>query len=145
MLQPPLFLQSFFPAQSLASVLQPPLPLQSFLPRQQLFAPELPAGALEPDSAALAVDVRDVSAFELSLQPEMRPATAVAVRRARGASLFSMRLSYHAPANRSVARRSASRIPGSIAEWPASGTMMSSASGHFCDSSHALLAGQTTS
>src|SRR5689334_8406435 len=73
MLQPPLPLQSFLPAQSLASVLQPPLPLQSFLPRQHSL---WPADA-EPEGACAGFALSLVgSACVFSAQPETRPATA---------------------------------------------------------------------
>src|SRR5688500_17288207 len=58
-LQPPLFLQSFLPAQSLApSTLQPPLPLPSFWPLQQALAPAAAAaGSPLPPAGDLASGV----------------------------------------------------------------------------------------
>ena len=46
---------------------------------------------------------------------------------------------------RSVAETSSWMLPGSNAEWPASGTMRRSASGHTRCNSQALVAGQTIS
>src|SRR4029078_3117146 len=45
----------------------------------------------------------------------------------------------------SVASTSAATIPGSETAWPASGTITSFDSGHAVWSSHALIAGHTTS
>src|SRR5690606_10009530 len=49
------------------------------------------------------------------------------------------------PANLSVADTSSWTLPGSKAAWPASGTILRSASGQARDSSNADTAGQTTS
>jgi hypothetical protein len=88
MLQPPLPLHSFFPAQSFEAVLQPPFPLHSFFPAQQAFLLDPSGVAEEATLAATAADPSGFGAEDAWEQPATSPETAV-IARAR-ASCFML-------------------------------------------------------